>query len=536
MTFEQYWIALLKHWRLLILCFLAVGAGTYIGSKLITPQYQSSVIMQVAIRSQNGQADYTNLLASNQLVQTEATLTTSDPVLRDVVTRHPGLTVEQLAQQVTTAPKVNTQLFEIDVQAANPREAAALANDIAATLVRQQMQITQQNVLYIAQSAQPSQRPIKPNVSLNTSIGLLIGLLIGMVLAVVYEQLDTRVRTADELIRLLDWPLLATIWNVSNPKKEEIFNPQGSGANVEAYRLLRTNIGFSALDTPVQSLMVTSAVPQDGKSTVAANLAIFMAKAGKTTLLIDADLRRPIVHMLFGLSKNKPGLSNAVLAYSRAISGPTPSRQELFSVHAHKEMINVVPETPRIQETTVTTPTLETFVHAVGIPNLWVMPAGSLPPNPPELLDSKAMLHLLSVLEESGVEVVIFDTPPLLGLSDANILASKVDGVLIVVDIARADKKPLVQMKKLLTRSNTHVLGCVVNKQPRRRSDGIFYNYNSDEEQRDLMTGLMDSTENTDPITTTLATATPADPGTTVKLPRLSVVKSEAQENGKVEK
>jgi len=131
-------------------------------------------------------------------------------------------------------------------------------------------------------------------------------------------------------------------------------------------------------------------------------------------------------------------------------------------------------------------PPFDPFVHAVDIPNLCVMPSGPLPPNPPELLDSKAMQRFFAALTTCGVEVVIFDTPPLLGLSDANILASKVDGTLVVVDITRADKRNLKQVKALLVQSGAHVLGCVANKQRHNRRDTLssYYYYGTDEQNR----------------------------------------------------
>src|SRR6266550_9011904 len=146
MTLEQYWAILIKHWKLVVICFLFVGVGTFIGSKLMQPLYQSSALVQVVIRSSsnNNQADYNNLLASEQLVQTEATLAISDPVLREVASHYPGLTVQQLANAVTSTVKLNTQLFQIDVVHASPARAAVLANDIAATLIRQQLQVIQQ--------------------------------------------------------------------------------------------------------------------------------------------------------------------------------------------------------------------------------------------------------------------------------------------------------------------------------------------------------------------------------------------------------
>src|SRR6266480_700837 len=143
MTVEQYWTILRKRWKLILTCFIVVALGAYIGSKLLTPLYQSSALVQVTVRSQNNQADYTSLLASDELVQTEAQLATSNPVLNVVASHYPGMTAEQLARNVTATSKLNTQLFEIDVLDASPTRAAALANDIAATLINQQRQETQ---------------------------------------------------------------------------------------------------------------------------------------------------------------------------------------------------------------------------------------------------------------------------------------------------------------------------------------------------------------------------------------------------------
>src|SRR5205823_5010053 len=149
-----------------------------------------------------------------------------------------------------------------------------------------------------------------PQVLLNTSAGLLVGMLLGSLLAILFEQLDTRVRTSEVIIQMLNWPVLASIW-YQDSKKETLVNPPQQSGNVESYGILRTNIGYSAIDKPLQSLVVTSALPRDGKSVVAANLAIFMAMAGKQTLLIDADLRRPTQHTLFNLPAESMGMSNA---------------------------------------------------------------------------------------------------------------------------------------------------------------------------------------------------------------------------------
>jgi len=548
MTFIHYWTILVKQWRIIILCFVLVGLGTYIGSKLQKPLYQSSALVQVVLRSSNNQSsDYTSLLASNQLVQTESQLAVSDPVLREVASHYNGLTVEELSKEVTTSVKLNTQLFEIDVLNPSPIRAATLANDVAATLIKRQIQAAQQvnnrsqqqiqqdlnstqrqidtitsqvatlkaqpdkqsqiavlqtkltglvqhynqwdtllaqlvftqsqngDFLQVAQAAQPGITPVRPQILLNTAVGLFLGLFLGMVLAILFEQVDTRVRTPEALADLLGWPILATVWRVDSAKKESIINPSGNSANAEAYRILRTNIGFSGIDKPLHSLVVTSAFPNDGKSTIAANLAIFMAKAGKNTILVDADLRRPTLQEKFGLPADKLGLSNAVLAFSLQ-DRPTTSSNHLMRATSLQPM----------DALSTTNLSLQPFIHPVEMPNLWVMPAGPLPPNPSELLDSKAMDRLLLALTNCGAEIVIFDTSPLLGLSDASILVSKTDATLVVTDIARAKKGNLKQIKAVLAQAGANVLGTVVNKQPHKRTDSAYsyyYYYRTEEVQ-----------------------------------------------------
>lgn len=170
MTFEQYLTILQKRWGLILICFIVVGLGAYLGSKSLTPLYQSSALVQVTTRlSNNNQSDYNNLLASDELVGTEAQLATSDTVLRVVAANYPGLTPQALAKEVTAAPKLNTQLFEIDVLDASPTRAAKLANDIAAVLIKQQLQATPLEINQAQQQLQQGRDATQKQISATTS-------------------------------------------------------------------------------------------------------------------------------------------------------------------------------------------------------------------------------------------------------------------------------------------------------------------------------------------------------------------------------
>ncbi|HTI14699.1 MAG TPA: polysaccharide biosynthesis tyrosine autokinase [Dictyobacter sp.] len=540
MTFAQYWAILMKRWQLVVLCLLIMGPGMFLISIYMTPIYQAQSLIQVVIHSGNNQSDINELLASNQLVQTEAQLAVSGPVIRAVVSHYSGLTADTLAKEASAGPKLNTQLFVVTVHDSDPKRAAALANDIATTLVTQQelareqentasqkqlqqeIALTQQqlastkdhlsqlqeqnapksqtdpvvsqmndlqqhenqwqsalaelelseaqgnNFLQIDQLAQPATSPVQPNVWINTGAGICVGLLSGLLLVLLIDQMDKRVRTPDVVGELVDWPLLSTVWQTH--EGESVINPSGESANIEAYRMLRSSIGFAGVDKPLRYVMVTSAAPQEGKSTIAANLAIFMAKAGKSTLLIDADLRRPSMHEKFGISADKPGLSNAILtcgmSSSSFISTPLLGSHMSFSGRAK---------------------ILESFIHTVaGVPNLGVMPSGPLPPNPSELLDSLATQRLFQALEHCGAEIIIFDTSPLLGLADSSVLAAKMDGAIVVVDTGKTTKVQIRQMQATLMQTGSRVLGYVVNRQRRSRkftSYSYYYYYRHSNQQ-----------------------------------------------------
>ncbi len=437
MTFEQFYRSLAKRWYIVVICVLCIGAGAYVGSAvLLHSVYQSTVVMQVVIRNGGNPLSSDNLTAGTTLAGTEADLATTYPVLSEVATHFPGMSVGDLSGTVQATSRSNKPLFDIVVKNTDPNLAAKVANDVASVLIKQQNQLLQQpvtdgNFLVVVEPAQVSDTPVSPNKTLNAVGGVAVGLLLGILLAVIFELVDTRIRSKSNLASLLGWPLLATIKQTGS--RESVVNLTSHNVNSEGFSILHTNIGFSAVDRPIHTLVITSTVPGNGKSVVAANLAISMAKAGKNTLLIDANLRHPTIHELFNLSSHAKGFTNAIVAFRTASS-------------ANGQQV------------------LMPLIRTVNIPNLSILTSGPLPPIPSELLASNAMQNLLTSLSTSGFEMVIFDTPSLLGLSDATALAAKVDGTVIVIDVARAKKDELEQAKAVLEQAGAHVLGTVVNK------------------------------------------------------------------------
>lgn len=535
MTFGQYWMMFVRRWPLVLLCLLLMSVGALVVSLFMAPVYRSAVLLQVAIHSGNNQSDINDLLASNQLVQTESQLAVSDPIVQEVASHYAGLTAAQLSKMVSSSVKLNTQLFELTVMDTDAHRAARLANDLARTFIshqerarQQENQASQQQLqqeitatlrqidvvkgqrasaaakgqidnsaeqlttleqhynqwqsalaqlelseaqrsgfLLIVQPAQVASAPVQPDIALNTAAGSIVGLLFGFSLILLLAHVDQHVHSSEELQQLLSWPVLALTY--LERIDEALIYPAGNTANGEAYRILRSSIGFAGVDKPLRYLMVTSALPQEGKTTVAANLAIFMALAGKRTLLIDADLLCPTLHEKFALPADKPGLSNAILACSMPDFQAQPQR--VFHSVVDPRSIS-----------------LDVYIHPAGIPNLRVMSSGPLPPNPAELLESRAMHRFFQALDSCDAEVIIFDTSPLLGFSASVVLSAKVDGTIVVADLNRVCKPQLHQMRSRFLQAGSRVIGCVVNKYPRHASQlpySLYARYRSTGQMRE---------------------------------------------------
>lgn len=207
----------------------------------------------------------------------------------------------------------------------------------------------------------------------------------------------------------------------------------------EAFRTLRTNLQFSALDRELRTLLVTSAGPGEGKSTITLNLAIAITQSGKEVILVDADLRKPVIHKRFGL-RNEIGLTNIL------VHGPAEEA---------------------LQET--------------AVPNLKVVTSGPIPPNPAEMLASGMMDKVRDFLKERA-EMVLFDCPPVVAVTDAAVLSRKVDGVLLVVQLGAVEREAARQAKALLENVDAPLLGVVINNVAESSGYYYYYYYTSDDD------------------------------------------------------
>ena len=295
-------------------------------------------------------------------------------------------------------------------------------------------------VMQVETATKPSS-PISPKPVQSATLAAAIGLFVTAAFAFLIEFLDDTLKTPDDIKDVLDIPVIGFIGELKqNPKQNEdslgvyvAKNPRSPVA--EAFRSLRTNLEYSSVDNPARTMLVTSSGESEGKSTVAANLAIVEAQSGKKVVIIDADMRRPKVHFQFNKS-NRKGLSDVVTG---------------------KLSIDDV---------------VKTFDQ---VENLSIITCGTIPPNPSELLGSERMSQTLKDLEER-FDLIIIDTPPMI-VSDAQILSVKVDGVIFVV--IPGQTRAIVALRPIeeLRRIGSHVLGIVANKIPKSR-DYYYGGYN----------------------------------------------------------
>jgi len=290
------------------------------------------------------------------------------------------------------------------------------------------------NTLSIVESANLSTTPVGPNKSMLILISAAVGLVLAIAAAYLLEYLDDTIKTSAEVNKLLKLPVIGHIAEIEKSKNDGTYltkNPRSMVA--EAFRGLRTNLEFVAVDKPLKVILVTSAAVGDGKTSLAAGLATIMAQGGKTVLLVDADLRRPSIHRYLGLS-NKNGLTDVFRN----------------SIELHEA--------------------LQTW----NLEKVLVIPAGEPPPNPAELLGSKKMDTILDSLRKAA-DVVILDGPPFL-VTDAALLSSKVDGVLLVVRSGHSRKNEVLYAIEQLDRAGARVLGVVLNG-IQRSTESLYSRY-----------------------------------------------------------
>jgi len=291
------------------------------------------------------------------------------------------------------------------------------------------VELPKTTMVKIVDQAQPGVRPVRPNKPLNIALGIIIGLVVGVGLAFFIEYLDTSVKTIDDVERALQAPVLGVI-----PQNVGLVLDEGAESpHAEAYRVLRTNLLFSRKDDKLNTVAVVSAGAGEGKSTTVFNLASVFAQSGQRTIIVDSDLRRPTLHKMFHVTNNL-GLTNYLLKQN----------------------------------------TLEEVIQTSKIPSLDFLASGKLPSSSLGILSSAQMKDLITELKQR-YDFVFFDSPPIMGVSDASILASEVDMTLQVIQYRRYPQPMNIRAKQLIEKVGGNLVGIVLNNINMSQDESYYY-------------------------------------------------------------
>ncbi|ADB73153.1 polysaccharide biosynthesis tyrosine autokinase [Geodermatophilus obscurus] len=435
--------ALRSGWWLLVIGMLFGGAAGLGGSLLQTPVYVSSTQFFV---STTGSASTSEAYQGSQFSQERVTsyvrLLTGDELAGRVVDRlNLDMGPEELVQRMSATAASNTVLIDVSISDPSPEQAQRVATVLGQEFPQLVSELETPDgggsspvKVTVTERPEAPATPVAPRPRRNAALGVAIGLLVGIGLAVTRVRLDRTVKALDEAASLVGAPVIGTVVRDAHLEKRHIADRRGNRRTAEDYRQLRTNLQFLNVDAPPRVIMVSSALPSEGKTTVVVNLALALADVGQRVTLVDADLRRPQVTSYLGLVGGV-GLTN-VLAGTADIDDVKQTYGEGLSVVA----------------------------------------AGPTPPNPGELLASSNMARLVEKLRGTG-DFVIMDAPPLLPVADAIGLAPALDGVLLSVRFGCTRRDQLQQAAAALSRVGATTLGVILNMLPPQDELAAAYGY-----------------------------------------------------------
>lgn len=443
MQLEDYLRIARAHWLAILVCTLIGGAVAFGWSSAQDEVYEanSSGFVTAGGGTSLGVNNLNDELSKSRAASYVVLAT--DRATADLVIDDLGLDTSAgaLASRVSATQVPDTVIIQLSARAGTPEDAQELANAWAKALAdRVQVLEGEQGGMggmrvIVSEPAELPSAPVSPNVERNVVIGLALGLLLGMAYAVARHVIDRRVRSSED-VEALGSSTVAAIPDLGKGPHDLVVSARGKGTTAlaaEAFRQLRTNLSYMAVDNPPNAIVVTSPKQSEGKTTVSSNLAAAIAVSGRTTTLVDADLRRPRVASALGLD-GEVGLSD-VLAGKVSLD--------------------------------------EALVPHPEIEGLRILASGAQPPNPSELLGSQAMRSLIETLGERGM--VILDAPPLLPVTDAAVLATAADGALVTVTAGRTLDHELATTLGRLEQVNAKVLGVILNRVSRKNAGSSTY-------------------------------------------------------------
>ncbi len=444
MDFKQFLMVLRRRWiSVAALVLVALAASSAI-TFTRTPAYESRAQVFLTVDVRDTTDAYAASLFASGRASAYADLASSTELASRVIDQLGlDLTSEQLASRIKAEVVESTSLIELRVKDTDPQRAQLIAEVVTNEFTKYVEDLeaptegsASQIRVRVTDEATLNRSQVSPDVLLNLVVAGLIGLLVGIALAVARDLLDRTIRTADDVAELTESPVLASIGFDGDIKSAPLLTDLGGfAARTEAFRLLRTNLQFIDLDHQPRCIVITSAVPGEGKTMTSTNLAVALAQTGRNTLIIDADLRRPRVASTLGL--------DPAIGLTTALVGKTEIH-DAIQVH-----------------------------EASG---LHVLASGAKPPNPTEILQSKITQDLIKRLR-SSYDMVIIDAPPLLPVADASVLAKLADGVIVVVRHGRTTKDQVNEAINRLGQVGGRLYGVVVNMVAKRAVGSYYYYY-----------------------------------------------------------
>ncbi len=442
-------VELLKmFWRkknlIILITILFIGIGYIYTTRFITPMYTSTTTLVLASNNEKNKSNTTSTAAevavNTKLVSTYSELIKSQKVLREVVADTGiNITEEQLKKEISIESVSSTSLINISVEDKIPENSSKIANEIANVFTKKVAEIYNINNVQIVNQAEIPQGPSNINHKKDIVIFGLVGLLVSITYIIIANMLDTTIKSSEELDDIFGLPILASIpmYGKKSQKgndKELIVDKDPKSPISEVFRTLRANIQFMNTKKKSKVVLITSTVEGEGKSWIAANLAVTFAQAGKLALLIDADMRKGRQYDMFNI-KAKPGISN----YLSGIINENKEKNE--------DEINDI----------------ENYIQETQIKNLYVIPSGDVPPNPSELLLSHKMKEVIKKLKEQ-CDVIIVDGTQCDLIADSLVLARLADTTIITTAYKQTKKENLRKVIEKIINVGGKNIGFVLNK------------------------------------------------------------------------
>ncbi|OZC50989.1 protein tyrosine kinase [Rhodococcus sp. WWJCD1] len=444
MLIREYAAALKARWLIIVATTIVGTTAAVLFSLLSTPAYQATTRFFVSTTAITASDVYQSNLASQQRVVSYAELLTGRTLAQRVVDQLSlPIGADALSAQIEATSTPNSVLLDASVLDTSPLRARDIANALGEQFPALVSELetpadggTASASVAVAEAAETPTAPVTPKKLRNVILGMTIGLLVGIAGALVRDRLDNTVKKVGELQELTDSVLVGTIPYAKKVRDTAAIDFGRSTAPVaEAYRELRMNLKFLAVDNPPRLLLITSSIAGEGKSVTAVNLALSLAEVGNRVVLVDADLRRPRISEYLDIV-GSVGVS---------------------SVLAHEATVDEV-----IQTTTFN--------------NLWALGAGPAPPNPSELLGSAAAQSLLHELRRA-FDYVVVDSPPVLPVTDAATLATQCDGTILVTRYGFTRRDEVSRAAANLETIGAPLLGVVMSVVPTSKKSEYRYGY-----------------------------------------------------------